>query len=219
MSRPGLQLALDQRDLDSALRAAAVLYPYVDIIEAGTILCLNQGTAALKALRRCCPERPLVADWKVADAGALLASQALEAGADWMTVICAAPLATVEQAQRAAQARGGEIQIELFGHWTLDDARAWRRLGVRQAIYHRGRDAQTSGQQWGTADLTRMARLSDLGLQISVTGGVVPADLAYFRHIDVKAFIAGRALYGAAEPRQAAQAFQRQIQDLWGDKT
>ncbi|ELM3659523.1 3-keto-L-gulonate-6-phosphate decarboxylase UlaD [Edwardsiella piscicida] len=219
MSRPGLQLALDQRDLDSALRAAAVLYPYVDIIEAGTILCLNQGTAALKALRRCCPERPLVADWKVADAGALLASQALEAGADWMTVICAAPLATVEQAQRAAQARGGEIQIELFGHWTLDDARAWRRLGVRQAIYHRGRDAQASGQQWGTADLTRMARLSDLGLQISVTGGVVPADLAYFRHIDVKAFIAGRALYGAAESQQAAQAFQRQIQDLWGDKT
>lgn len=217
MSRPGLQLALDQRDLASALQVATVLYPYVDIIEAGTILCLNQGTAALNALRRCCPDRPLVADWKVADAGALLATQALEAGADWMTVICAAPLATVEQAQRVAQAHGGEIQIELFGHWTLDDARAWRRLGVRQAIYHRGRDAQTRGQQWGKADLTRMAQLSDLGLQISVTGGVVAQDLAYFRHIDVKAFIVGRALYGAASPQHAAQAFQRQIQNIWGN--
>jgi 3-dehydro-L-gulonate-6-phosphate decarboxylase len=32
--------------------------------------------------------------------------------------------------------------MELFGNWTLDDARAWYRTGVRQAIYHRGRDAR-----------------------------------------------------------------------------
>ncbi|WP_438334332.1 3-keto-L-gulonate-6-phosphate decarboxylase UlaD [Edwardsiella tarda] len=218
MSRPGLQLALDQADLAQALQAASVLQPHVDIIEAGTILCLNQGVAALRALRSRCPDKPLVADWKVADAGDLLASQALEAGADWMTVICAAPLATMEKAHQVAQARGGEIQIELFGHWTLDDARAWRRIGIRQAIYHRGRDAQAAGQSWGQAALARMAQLSDLGLQISVTGGLVPTDLAYFRQINVRAFIAGRALYGAAEPQQAAQAFQQQIQAIWGNK-
>ncbi|WHP79863.1 3-keto-L-gulonate-6-phosphate decarboxylase UlaD [Edwardsiella anguillarum] len=216
MSRPGLQVALDQRDLAQALQAASVLLPHVDIIEAGTILCLNQGVAALRALRSRCPDKTLVADWKVADAGDLLASQALEAGADWMTVICAAPLATVEKAHQAAQARGGEIQIELFGHWTMEDARAWRRIGIRQAIYHRGRDAQAGGQQWGEDDLTRMAQLSDLGLQVSVTGGIRPEDLIYFRQIKVKAFIAGRALYGAADPRLAAQAFQQQIQAIWG---
>ncbi|MDI4745870.1 hypothetical protein MJL33_29315, partial [Salmonella enterica subsp. enterica serovar Kentucky] len=42
------------------------------------------------------------------------------------------------------------------------DARDWYRVGVRQAIYHRGRDAQASGQQWGEADLTRMKALSDI---------------------------------------------------------
>ncbi len=49
-----------------------------------------------------------------------------------MTIICAAPLATVEKGHAMAQRCGGEIQIELFGNWTLDDARDWHRIGVRQ---------------------------------------------------------------------------------------
>ncbi len=70
-----------------------------------------------------------------------------------MTIICAAPLATVEKGHAMAQRCGGEDQIELFGNWTLDSARDWHRIGVRQAIYHRGRDAQASGQQWGEANI------------------------------------------------------------------
>lgn len=91
-----------------------------------------------------------------------------------MTIICAAPLATVEKGHGIAQSCGGEIQMELFGNWTLDDARDWYRVGVRRAIYHRGRDAQASGQQWGEADLARMKALSDIGTELSITGGITP---------------------------------------------
>lgn len=135
-----------------------------------------------------------------------------------MTIICAAPLATVEKGHAVAQSCGGEIQMELFGNWTLDDARDWYRVGVRQAIYHRGRDAQASGQQWGEADLARMKALSDIGLELSITGGITPADLLLFRDINVKAFIAGRALAGAAHPAQVAAEFHAQIDAIWGEK-
>ena len=141
MSRPLLQLALDHTSLNHALRDVALLQDCVDIVEAGTLLCLSAGLDAVRQLRQRCPEKIIVADWKVADAGETLARLAFDAGANWMTVICAAPLATVEKAHGVAQERGGEIQIELFGHWTPDDARAWHHIGVRQAIYHRGRDA------------------------------------------------------------------------------
>lgn len=164
MSRPLLQLALDHTSLEAAQRDVALLQDHVDIVEAGTILCLTEGLSAVKALRAQCPEKIIVADWKVADAGETLAQQAFSAGANWMTIICAAPLATVEKGHAVAQSCGGEIQMELFGNWTLDDARDWYRVGVRQAIYHRGRDAQASGQQWGEADLARMKALSDIGL-------------------------------------------------------
>ena len=117
-----------------------------------------------------------------------------------------------------AQACGGEIQMELFGNWTLDDARAWYRTGVHQAIYHRGRDAQASGQQWGEADLARMKALSDIGLELSITGGITPADLPLFKDINVKAFIAGRALAGAAHPARVAAEFHAQIDAIWGEQ-
>ncbi|EDV3888312.1 3-keto-L-gulonate-6-phosphate decarboxylase, partial [Salmonella enterica subsp. enterica serovar Derby] len=119
MSRPLLQLALDHTSLEAAQRDVALLQDHVDIVEAGTILCLTEGLSAVKALRAQCPEKIIVADWKVADAGETLAQQAFGAGANWMTIICAAPLATVEKGHAVAQSCGGEIQIELFGNWTL----------------------------------------------------------------------------------------------------
>lgn len=218
MSRPLLQLALDHTSLAAAQRDVALLQDHVDIVEAGTILCLSEGLNAVRALREQCPEKIIVADWKVADAGETLALQALGAGANWMTIICAAPLATIEKGHAVAQAQGGEIQIELFGNWSFDDARDWYRVGVRQAIYHRGRDAQASGQQWGEVDLARMRALSDIGLELSVTGGITPADLPLFKDIRVKAFIAGRALAGAANPAQVAGEFHSQIRNIWGER-
>ena len=80
MSRPLLQLALDHTSLEAAQRDVALLQENVDIVEAGTILCLTEGLSAVKALRAQCPNKIIVADWKVADAGETLAQQAF--GAD-----------------------------------------------------------------------------------------------------------------------------------------
>lgn len=214
-TKPRLQLALDHTKLDAALQTVERLHPHVDIIEAGTILCISAGIQAVSALRQRCPQHTLVADLKVADAGATLAEQAFSQGANWMTVICAAPLATMASALEVAERHRGEIQIELFGHWTLEDAKAWRDLGIKQAIYHRGRDAQASGQTWGQQDLDTMKALSDLGIELSVTGGIRPIDLPLFKDIAVTAFIAGRALAEAANPVDAARQFHTAIDDIW----
>ena len=54
---------------EAASRDVALLRDHVDIVEAGTILCLTEGLSAVKALRAQCPDKLIVADWKVADAG------------------------------------------------------------------------------------------------------------------------------------------------------
>lgn len=120
MSRPLLQLALDHSSLEAAQRDVTLLKDSVDIVEAGTILCLNEGLSAVKALREQCPDKIIVADWKVADAGETLAQQAFGAGANWMTIICAAPLATVEKGHTMAQPAVVKFRssCSVTGRWT-----------------------------------------------------------------------------------------------------
>ncbi len=215
MSKPLLQVALDHLDIPSALKATRALAGEVDVLEIGTILCYAEGARAVGIIRALYPEMTIVADLKAADAGSTVAEIVFSQGCDWMTVICCAPYATMEAALKVARKYGGDIQIELYGEWTFEQAAKWRQLGLTQAIYHRGRDAGLAGQQWGEEDIGKIRRLVDMGFEVSVTGGLYAKDLGIFKKIPVKCFIAGRGLYGAEDPARAARDFKDAINLNW----
>ncbi len=50
MSRPNLQIALDHNDLEHALGDVMKVGDVVDIIEVGTILCLQEGQKAIRCI-------------------------------------------------------------------------------------------------------------------------------------------------------------------------
>lgn len=214
MSKPKLQIALDQTELQPALEVANNVAGFVDIIEVGTILAFGAGIEGVKILRTLHPNHILVCDLKTTDGGAILAKMVFSAGANWLTVSAAAHIATIEACKKVADEFNGEIQIELYGHWTFDDAKAWRRLGIKQAIYHRSRDAELAGIGWSEEDLVKMRQLSELGLELSITGGIVPEDIHLFAGIKTKAFIAGRALANE-NGKKTAQALRDQIAKYW----
>lgn len=216
MAKPLLQLALDNTALGDALVSTRLLAAEVDVLEAGTILIAAEGMQSVRCLRALYPDHIVAADIKVADAGSVLAKMSYDAGANWMTVICSAPIATVETALAVARQRKNcDVQIELFGNWTFEEAAEWRKAGITQAIYHRGRDAQAAGQSWSDADLDKLRRLADMGFEPSVTGGLTTEELVLFKGIPVKVFIAGRSMRDAADPAAAARAFKARIAELW----
>lgn len=212
--KPMLQIALDQTNLADALIVANNVHHYVDVIEVGTILAFGAGLESVQILRKLYPTHTLVCDLKTTDGGAILAKMAFEAGANWLTVSAAAHIATVAACKKVADEFGGEIQIELYGHWTLEDAKAWKALGINQAIYHRSRDAELSGVNWTDADLETMKSLSDLGLELSITGGIVAQDIHLFKDIRTKTFIAGRALAGK-EGEKTAISMREEMNKYW----
>lgn len=214
MSKPMIQIALDQTQLEPALRVAENVANYVDVIEVGTILAFGAGIDAVRQLRKAHPNHILVCDLKTTDGGAILAKMAFEAGADWLTVSAAAHIATVAACKKIADEFQREIQIELYGHWTYEDAKAWRALGIKQAIYHRSRDAELAGVGWTDEDLNKMRKLSELGLELSITGGIVPEDIHLFAGISTKTFIAGRAL-ASESGQEVAAAIREQIAKYW----
>jgi 3-dehydro-L-gulonate-6-phosphate decarboxylase len=214
MTKPMIQIALDQTDLKTAVEVANNVESYVDVIEVGTILAFAEGMEAVRTLRKNHPEHILVCDMKTTDGGAILARQAFEAGSDWITVSAAAHIATIAACKTVADEFNGEIQIEIYGNWTMADAEAWVGLGINQAIYHRSRDAELAGVGWTEDDLVKMRALSDLGLELSITGGIVPEDLYMFEGIKAKTFIAGRALAGD-KGKETAEALRAQINRYW----
>ncbi len=221
MSVPMLQLALDNKSLKDALATTRILAQEVDVIEAGTILCCAEGMQAVRCLKSLYPERIVLADIKAADAGSILASMVYDNGADWMTVICCAPIATVKTALAEAKARTDkdgkerDVQVELTGSWTWEEAAAWKEAGIRQVVYHRGRDAQAAGQGWGAEDLEKIEKLCSMGFDLSITGGLVVEDLPFFKAFPIKVFIAGRSIRDAKDPVAAAREFKKACAAHW----
>ncbi|MGL5049910.1 MAG: 3-keto-L-gulonate-6-phosphate decarboxylase UlaD [Cetobacterium sp.] len=210
--KPLLQVALDNNTLSSALKSANLLGEVVDVIEAGTILCLQEGMEAVRCLRALFPEKTILADTKCADAGGTVAKNCKIAGANWMTVICSATIPTMKAALKEID----DLQVELYGDWTYDHARQWKEAGLSQVVYHQSRDALLAGETWGQKDLDKVKKLIEMGFKVSVTGGLELDTLNLFKGIKVHCFIAGRSLRDAENPKKEAQKWQEEISKIWG---
>ena len=79
-----LQLALDDITLAAALALVEDVRTYVDIIEVGTPFLYAEGLGAVRELRRRFPEKEILADMKIMDAGEHETRLALQAGADYV---------------------------------------------------------------------------------------------------------------------------------------
>ena len=207
MAIPLLQIALDNTSLSGALKSAKAVGDEVDIIDAGTILCLAEGMEAVRCLRALYPDKIILADTKCADAGGTVARMCADAGADWMTVICSATIPTMKAALKEIK----ELQVELYGDWTFENAKAWKEANITQAVYHQSRDALLAGHTWSDGDLEKIKKLTEMGFKVSVTGGLETDTLKLFKDINVFAFITGRSIRDAEDPAEEARKFKEEI--------
>jgi 3-dehydro-L-gulonate-6-phosphate decarboxylase len=217
MELPKLQLALDTLDLPSALGPLQKASPYLDVIEIGTILCLAEGMRAVRIIRSLFPEKILLADVRIAEAGSLISKMAFDAGANWVSVVSGATMTTVEVVAREAQKNKGDVQIELIDGWTMEQAREWRNLGIEQIITHRSRDSEAKGDlTWSERDFNEIRMLAEMGFKVTVTGGVGLSDIPLFAGVPVYVFIVGRGIYKADHPEIAARSFRNAIEANFG---
>ena len=215
---PLLQIAMDYTSLSKALFMAAQVAPEVDIIEIGTPLCKAAGLEAIRAMREVCPDKLILADFKTPDVGGLEANMAFDAGADMLTVIGGAAIATVEQALSVARQRGKEMLMELTGvRDILARATEWRQIGVDRIVYHREWDAQSAGREWTEDDKDIMRKLIDMGYKVTVTGGLTIEILPFFADLPVSVLICGRGIREAPDPRSAARQMRLALSELWSN--
>ena len=216
LERPQLQIALDTFDMPSALRPLNAAISQVDVIECGTVLIIAEGLRAVREIRALYPNKTILADVRIAEAGAVISRACFEAGASWVSVVAGASMTTVEQVVKVAQEFGGEVQIELGETYNPEQAREWRRLGATQVIVHRSRDAEVAGRlTWGEDDKDRIRQLHQMGFKVTVTGGVTAKDLPFFQGVPVGVVISGRGIVKADDPLAAATELRETIGRVW----
>ncbi|MEW6932242.1 orotidine 5'-phosphate decarboxylase / HUMPS family protein [Trueperella pyogenes] len=215
--KPKLQIALDTLTLEDALALLQKVHSQIDVIECGTILIINEGLRAVREIRALFPEKPILADVRIAEAGSPISRNCFESGASWVSCVAGASLMTIAQVVKVAEAFSGEVQVELAEeHYTLEKARKWADLGVKHAIVKRSRDLEAAGNlTWGSHDFERIAQLKELGFTVTITGGISVADLEVFSGQNPDIIIAGRAIAQAEDPLEAATALQTKIAQVW----
>jgi len=217
--KPLIQVAMDYVDTGEALEMARIVAPAVEAIEIGTPLCKAEGMHAVRAVRAVCPEHIIMADMKTPDVGGLEAKIAFDAGANWMTVLGAAPADTLRLAMDEAASRPGhEVLVELTGiRDIMAQARTWREMGVERMVYHRGWDEGNTSRRWEPADRETLEALARLGFKLSVAGGLDLETLDFFAGLPIAVFIIGRAIRETSDPAATARTYQARIRELWGE--
>ncbi|MCY3556945.1 MAG: orotidine 5'-phosphate decarboxylase [Gemmatimonadetes bacterium] len=144
-----LQLALDMPHAGTVRRLLDETAGDVDIIELGTPLLIRYGVDIIAGIRRDHADRKILADLKIADAGAVESGLAFDAGADIVTVLGTAHPATLREAVERAKRSGGQVMADLITIREVDEAvslaRRLDRSGLDFICMHTAFDARGQG--------------------------------------------------------------------------
>lgn len=202
-----LQLALDILRLEDALALARAAAPYVDRFEMGTPFLLEYGMEAVRRFRAAFPEKEILADTKIMDAGALEAGSAFRAGADLVTVLAVTDHATIRACLAAARETGGRVAADLICVEDLrGEAAALAALGVHGLAVHVGVDQQARGRT-PLGDLETV-RGCAAGMEVSVAGGISLSTVPAYCALGPDVLIVGGAIASAFDPVREARAIR-----------
>ncbi|UCS92562.1 orotidine 5'-phosphate decarboxylase [Echinicola marina] len=204
-----LQVAIDLLKTEDAIALATKVAPYIDIIELGTPLIKSEGLGAITAMKAAFPDKKVFADFKTADAGALEAQMAFEAGADYITILGATGDSTIVGAVEAAKKYNKGVVVDTIGvKDRVQRAKEVIALGAEFVELHAGLDEQAEP---GYSIQVLIDEASRAGVPVSIAGGVNMNSIEAVKNSGAVVAVAGAAIYGAEDPAAAAKALKEAL--------
>lgn len=204
-----LQLAIDTTATDEALRLAGLTHPYFDIAEIGTPLLIEEGLAALEAIRARYPDKQVLADTKIADAGHLEATSAFRRGAHYATVLGVADDETIRGALQAAHEHDAHVMIDMIHvNNPVERAQHLEQLGVHDICLHTAYDLQDS-------DVDPLVHLRNVRAavqcRVAIAGGINLHNVHAALDMGADIVVVGGGITSAPDARKAAKDIQEII--------
>jgi 3-hexulose-6-phosphate synthase len=205
-----LQLALDLVDIPQAKQLVKEVEAYIDIVEIGTPVVINEGLRAVKEIKEAFPHLKVLADLKIMDAAGYEVMKASEAGADIVTVLGASEDMTIKGAVEEARKQGKQILVDMISVKNLEErAQQVDAFGVDYICVHTGYDLQAVGQN-SFEDLLTLKRVVKKA-KTAIAGGIKLSTLPEVIQANPDLVIVGGGITGQADKQAAAAEMQKLI--------
>lgn len=205
-----LQIALDEVTIEQGLLLCEKVREHIDIIEIGTPFLVREGLHAVRAFRERFPEKEILADAKIMDAGEWEAKMCFDAGADYVTVLAVTDLLTIKECVKTAKEYGKQIVADMICVYNpqrrIEELEA---AGITNIAVHTGIDQQTAGRT-PLQDLKQVKAYAKQSV-VSVAGGIGPDTVERYRQAGADIVIVGGGIAHAQEPAEAAKVIAKKL--------
>ncbi|MNZ42916.1 3-hexulose-6-phosphate synthase [compost metagenome] len=205
-----LQLALDLVNIPGAIEVVQEVESYIDVVEIGTPIIINEGLHAVKAIKEAFPQLEVLADLKIMDAGGYEIMKAAEAGADIVTVLGATDNATIRGAVEEAKKQKKQIMIDMINVKNIEERAAEiDALGVDYICVHTGYDLQAEGKD-SFAELQAIKGVVKQA-KTAIAGGIKLATLPEAIKANPDLIIVGGGITGQENKKEVAAQMKQLI--------
>ncbi|MEC0666381.1 3-hexulose-6-phosphate synthase [Priestia flexa] len=207
-----LQLALDLVNIPEAIELVKQVEEYIDIVEIGTPVVINEGLHAVKAVKEAFPNLKVLADLKIMDAAGYEVMKASEAGADIITILGAAEDMSIKGAVEEAKKQGKKILVDMIAVKDLAGrAKEVDAMGVDYICVHTGYDLQAVGKN-SFEDLQTIKGVVK-NAKTAIAGGIKLNTLPEVIKVQPDLVIVGGGITGQADIKAAAAKMQQMIKE------
>jgi len=205
-----LQLALDLVNIPEAKEVVKEVAAYIDIVEIGTPVVINEGLRAVKEIKEAFPNLKVLADLKIMDAGGYEVMKASEAGADIITVLGVSDDTTIRGAVEEARKQGRKIMVDMINVPHIE-ARAQEidAMGVDYICVHSGYDHQAAGKN-SFEELAAIKRVVKQA-KTAIAGGIKLDTLPEVIQANPDLVIVGGGITGAADKKATASQMRELV--------
>ena len=199
-----LQLAIDLLNKEEATKLANKVKDYVDIVEIGTPIVINEGLPAVQYLNDNIDGVKVLADLKIMDAADYEVSQAVKFGADIVTILGVAEDASIKAAVDEAHKHGKQLLVDMIAVQDLEKrAKDLDDLGADYIAVHTGYDLQAEGQS--PLESLRKVKSVISNSKVAVAGGIKPDTIKDIVAENPDLIIVGGGIANADDPVEAAK--------------
>jgi len=199
-----LQLAIDLLNKEEAAELAKKVEEYVDIVEIGTPIVINEGLPAVEHLNKNINNAKVLADLKIMDAADYEVSQAIKFGADVVTILGVAEDASIKAAVEEAHKHDKQLLVDMIAVQDLEKrAQELDDMGADYIAVHTGYDLQAEGQ----SPLYSLRKVKSVikNSKVAVAGGIKPDTIKEIVAENPDLVIVGGGIANAEDPVEAAK--------------